>query len=405
MLAQFPSAHEEVVTSLTFSPHITVNPYTLCSTSGDDTAALWDCRSGASISRLAHHRGPVNHSLFLPHDPNLLLTCADDRSIALWDLRRPESVVGTITGFQDGVNKLLLLSGAASGFPNSGGSSSLPGSDLLVASACDDGRVLIHSLVLSGDVAAPPAGFGQAAPAVPSVGVLVDSFWVSTSTVNDLVLAPNRRILLTASEDCAIRSWHLLFDPSASTDDRLIGNMEEFENPVNHIALVPPELMEAAQNGAAAPLQQGGGSVGEESDSAAAESEVVSRAYGGHAEEPIADDTRCWLVAGCSEFTFSFDMCGQTGRFGTAARSYAGHTDYVRGLEFTPTGTLLTVSDDSTCMEWTVATGEPIRQVKLHDGYVMASALTAAGDVLATGSDRGEIRAWRIPFETERMGS
>lgn len=109
------------------------------------------------------------------------------------------------------------------------------------------------------------------------------------------------------------------------------------------------------------------------------------------------------MVAACGECIYGVDVGASSGEFGSGAKSYLGHKDFVRGLQFTPSGTLLTVSDDSTAMEWNVMTGEAVRAVQIHDGYVMASALSRSGDVLATGSHKGEIRLWRLPFTTERM--
>lgn len=130
MFTQIPNAHTEVVTSLIFSPHVAagIEGGLLCSTSGDDTAALWDLRAGSNATQrvahlTGHHLGPVNHALFHPVDANFLFTASDDRTIACWDLRRPDAVVGKISGFQEGVNKMLWLPVASVGC--GGGGSSL----------------------------------------------------------------------------------------------------------------------------------------------------------------------------------------------------------------------------------------------------------------------------------------
>lgn len=86
--------------------------------------------------------------------------------------------------------------------------------------------------------------------------------------------------------------------------------------------------------------------------------------------------------------------------FGSGACSFVGHSDYIRGLEFTANNTLLTVSDDTTAMEWNVASNEPIRVIKLHESEIMSSAINASGDILATGSESGEVRLWKLPFAT-----
>ncbi|KEG10642.1 hypothetical protein DQ04_03471020 [Trypanosoma grayi] len=356
ILLSVPEAHTEVVTSLQFSPH---HDSIFCSTSGDDTAALWDLRQAGGdpeIARLTHHQGPVNHALFMLEDEYALFTASDDRTIARWDLRELRAPVGTICGFGDGINKMLRIPAPEDNTNNYTSSGS---GRWLLASACDDGMVYIHSLgpenppQQQGVVGATPAA------ALPSAGTMVDRFWAATSTVNDLALSPNPRMLLTASEDCAVRLWNIVADSRATTEHRLVASFEEFDNPVNHIAV------------------------------------VCTDAGAGQGQSSF------WLYAACSEFVFAVDLDPATSAFGEAARTFTGHQDYVRGLEFVGGDTLLTVSDDATAIEWSLRTTEPVRQVKLHEGLVMASATSTARDVLVTGTDGGEIRAWQLPFKTE----
>ncbi|CBZ34149.1 hypothetical protein, conserved [Leishmania donovani] len=449
MFTQISNAHTEVVTSLVFSPHVvtTGEGGLLCSTSGDDTTALWDLRAGPGASQRAahltgHHVGPVNHALFHPSNAYTLLTASDDRSIGCWDLRRPDRVVGTVSGFQEGVNKMLWLPVTSDGCRGTGGSSS--GGGWRVVSACDDGHVYIHALSLSNS-GSESVTVADTAP-VPQVGALVDKFRVSTSTVNDIVLAPNSiSILITASEDCALRSWSLRHAQQMTNtsvglmEDRLLATLDEFENPVNHVVVVPSGLMAPVESRAAGEGPESGssrsldGAAGdaEECADAASASTGFPRAYqqvhGGNVVEDAeagsdtgssagarqprratdiseAAGTGCWLLAACSECVFGVDFALRIGEFGTGARAFVGHQDYVRGLEFTSEGKLLTVSDDSTAIEWDLATTDPIRQVKLHDGLVMSSAVSPSRDLLATGTDRGELRVWRLPFATERIG-
>ncbi|CCW66317.1 unnamed protein product [Phytomonas sp. Hart1] len=373
MWSQFRHAHSACVTSLTFSPHVGLYSHLLCSTSGDETVALWDYYSGVSIARLRHHREPVNHALFLPDEPHHLLTASDDGSIALWDLRRPDHPLGSLHDFPEGVNKVILL--PLSCLPERGeGSPAFPRPRYLTGSACDDGKVYLHGVYALSD--APNDGEVTFASSM-TIGVLLDSFWASVSTVNDLVWIPETELLLTASEDGALRGWRLGVDPTTPPQERLLQNLDDFENPVNHVVKVPEGWMDPPAG--------------------------AGIASSSRSPSPASASPPCWVLAASSEGVFGIALTAPDGAPDPDVRTFIGHGDYVRGMSFTPARTLLTVSDDRTAIEWALPTAEPIRQVQLHEGLVMASALSAAGDAFASGSDTGEIRVWRLPFQTERL--
>lgn len=303
MLAQL-DAHTEGVSSLSVSCVRNL----LVSTSGDKTAALWDLQTYTKLGCLSAHSDSVNNSLFA--NENCLVTCSDDRSVCVWDLRNLGQPSARICSFKDGVNKVIT---------------SCDGQ--LLISAVDDGLVHIHDFS----------------------GQEVDRFWVATNTVNDLILDPtNSSVLLTCSEDRAVRSWRLGVSSDANVEDRLIASFDEFENPVNHIGL---------RNG--------------------------------------------WLYAACSECVFSSECCD--GQFGSSARVFSCHSDYIRGIDFYHED-MFTISDDTTVIQWGLTNCEPIRRLKVHDDFSMAMTIgcNAVGeDLLITGCESGQVRVWKLPFQTE----
>lgn len=402
MLGQVVHSSEEVVTSLCFMPHNGKN--LLVSSSGDGTTALWDAvgvsAAGSQpqqqqmerVISLGHHRDAVNDVLPLPeamHPSGCLCTASDDRTIAVWDLRQTATPVQTIRGCGDGINKMLLL-------PRGAGPEHLQDCHLIV-SACDDGLVYIHSL--STDL---------------TQVTLVDQFWVALHSVNDLLY--HEGTLITASEDCAVRSWRLPFQPNMPVEQRIIESVDEFSNPINHICFVPDGLLpppppppvdaeilvaaDAAAGGPAAmageidlssPQQEYSPSSPQVDDAGASSAAVMQRG------------PATWMLAACSELAFGTDFYGANGTFGKAVKTFQGHSDYIRGMLFSKEGTLLTVSDDTTLLEWNLNSCEMIRQVKLHDSLIMSSAMTPDKEVLATGTAEGEIRLWKLPFQTECM--
>lgn len=317
------SAHSEGITSLQCDSSGNI----LCSTSSDNCANLWDLRSFNLVGSLKGHSDTVNFSIF-SEDGNQLLTCSDDKTVMLWDCRELSEPTIVIKGFRDGVNKALTAE--------------VDGT-LCVVSAVDDGYVYVNKAL---------------------DGSLHDCFWAATSTLNDLLLDPSdHSVLLTCSEDCAIRTWRLgqlppKVENKPNEDDeftqepeRLVASLDEFENPVNHIAL-----------------------------------------HDG------------WLYAACAECVFSTEYAA--GQFGTSAKGFACHTDYVRGIEFLEGGTMYTTSDDATVVEWCLQTCSPRRQLKVHDTFTMAMTSTralvpGAQRTLITGCEDGTIRFWSLPFLTE----
>lgn len=300
---------------------------------------------------------------------NILCSTSSDKCANLWDLRTFQGI-GSVKGhsdtvnfsmFSDDGNTLLTCSddktvavwdGRQLGEPTlvirgfrDGVNKFLLSeinSALCIVSAVDDGYVYINKV---------------------TDGSLHDCFWAATNTLNDLLMDPSdNSILLTCSEDCSVRTWQLgelpprienkveEDDETAQGPERLIASLDEFENPINHIVL-----------------------------------------HDG------------WLFAACAECVFSTEYSG--GHFGSSARAFSCHADYVRGIEFLG-DTMFTTSDDATVVEWCSTTCEPRRQLKVHDTFTMALTSTRglianSERTLITGCEDGIIRFWSLPFQTE----
>lgn len=338
----------------------------LVSASGDGSVVFWDCKNSMTRAlTISHHTQPVNDILFLPDYPQHLFTASDDRTIAVWDLNQLDAPVHILRGCGDAINKII-------GLPSGVGPEAYHKS-LLLVSGCDDGIVYIHQVL---------PDFSQSS--------IVDRFWVSTSTVNDLIFYDG--ILLTGSEDKSVRSWLLLFQPGAPTEQRMVESLDEFNETINHMCLLP--------SGIVSPPPPPPALVSDEDDVNGSSSLLSSSVTGAGS----------WLLVACAEMGFATDFYGCSvckggfgGRFGKAVKTFQGHRDYIRGIHITKDKTLYTVSDDCTLIEWKLENGEMIRQVQLHDAIIMSSAMSREKDVLATGTVEGEIRLWQLPFQTERM--
>jgi WD40 repeat protein len=90
-----------------------------------------------------------------------------------------------------------------------------------------------------------------------------------------------------------------------------------------------------------------------------------------------------------------------TARLLPAPRTLTGHDGEVWGVAFSPDGRLLaTASYDKKARAWDPATGEHLRTLTGHDGWVrrtgrvLGVAFSPDGRLLATASDDKKARAW-----------
>lgn len=286
------------------------------------------------LGRLEGHTASVNCCVFL--DDTTLVTGSDDRCVRVWNAPKGECLQAS-KPVKDCINKVAPVM--------------VGGATIALVCGCDDGTVVTLS--------------------VPELEV-VDRFVAAGDTINDVIVVPadGKLVLLTASEDGAVRVWGVpqvdvasgkvvavATEGDAAMEDRLVNSIDEFTAPVNHIHLfyingpsAPPLLLMAS-------------------------GENIFGAYFNAESGTLSDDTLHW----------------------------GGHGDYVRGVHLFEVPELgwhmLSVSDDATAVVQPLhqASGGKLRRYKLHNEMIMALCASPEG-VVATGSEDGSARLWRMPF-------
>ncbi len=80
---------------------------------------------------------------------------------------------------------------------------------------------------------------------------------------------------------------------------------------------------------------------------------------------------------------------------GDQLRTLAGHDGWVVSVAFSPDGhTLATSGNDGTVTLWNPDTGDPLRTLTGHDGWVVSVAFSPDGHTLATSGNDGTVTLW-----------
>lgn len=98
MISTLKEAHKLPVTCLRWQSQ---HPQLICTGSADNTALLWDWRTGAALNSLVQHSSWILGTVFSPSG-TILATCSWDKTICLWDVDTG-SLVSILEGHTGGV--------------------------------------------------------------------------------------------------------------------------------------------------------------------------------------------------------------------------------------------------------------------------------------------------------------
>ena len=311
--------------------------------SQDQTARVWDARTGEQLTKLSGHKGFLTTAVFSP-DGARVLTTSTDHTARLWDSR---------SGQQE-----LVLSGHADTIEM--GAFSAHGDRVVTASQDQTARVWDtrggrQQLVLTGH----------------SERVTVAAF------------DPRERLILTASFDKTVRLWDAM-------TGSLLRVLSGHEDRVNLAAFSPDgERVVTGSWDTTARLW----TLPKETASASEPAAVVILPHGSrlHAVQ-FSPDGALIATAGTDGVVKLWD-----GKTGALRARFLGHSGTVDGLGFAADSShLVSAGRDRTVRLWDVRTEQNIAVFRGHSGEIYAAAFAPNGTQVVTASFDRTARIWDV---------
>jgi WD40 repeat protein len=331
--------HGASVRSLAFS----YDGSKVVTTSDDQTARIWDPRTGDQVAVLRGHQGPVYNAAF-SSDGSRIVTASDDRTARIWDTATGKAIA-VLTGHQDVVHSAAF---------------SPDGSRIVTAS--DDHTARIWDTATGKETALLSAHLGE---------------------VNSAAFSRDGSRIVTASDDSTARIW------DAGTGKE-VGVLRGHQGLVYTAAFSPDgsRIVTAASEDNTARIW----------DAATGKEAAVLRGHqrGVHRAAFSPDGLRI--------VTVSLD---QTARIWDVATRkevavLSGHQGLVYNAAFSPDGSrIVTASDDRTARIWDAATGKELVVLRGHERAVLDAAFSPDGSRVATVSDDQTARFWDPASEKE----
>lgn len=404
MMAAFAADNDRIVTA-----------------SADQTAKLWDVKTGAILQSWGQHTGPL-YCVGVSGDGRTLVTGAQDNTLRVWDLplshplRRLTPPGPATLGLTYSPDGKWLLGGSADKLVRLLDLKATDAKDAPVAPVLRQGHTAEVQAVAwrtDGVCFASADKSGSIILWSPDLESPLGRLSGHSGNVSELIFHANNQQLLSAGDDGFVRVWQLM--PSlpriAATADAAGLGLE--------VVAGQPQAVFAAANGSCKLINLQSGEVVREFPPAAtqltdvalspnnafllmntvdgksrlinfndgAEMGVVSGHDGAILDSVIYPDAQQFATAGS-------DGTARLWKLPVAAVAIPGHTAPVRGMVAAASGQwTATISDDMTTRIWNPA-GGALRQLGNHTQPLRAVSVRDDDAVLATGDAEGTVWTW-----------
>lgn len=414
-LPRFLLRHQDVV----FCANFNADGSRVITASADQTAQVWNVRTGDRIGIPLKHDGPVNFAEF-SRDGRLVLTVSADQRVQIWEvetglpkgksLSSPDQVY-VATFSPDGSHFLTATGGGVAqvwdcATTDPVGSPLRHQDAVYAASFSPDGSLLVTA---SGDTTAL---IWDISTSIPTIAPLRHQ-----GAVYSCSFSPDGSRVITASSDTTARVWDVksgqpLF-PSLNHDRSV--STARFSPDGSRVITASDDKTARIWNARTgepltAPLKHDG--------------PVISAQFStdGTRVITVSDDrwARIWNartglqlgdafphVAGANITAFSPDgtlalsasdehsVAIWNVRYGTPPVPVLAHQDAVYSAEFSPDGRhIVTASGDATARIWDVSTSQPIGRPLIHERSITVARFRQDGARIITASDDSTARIW-----------
>lgn len=331
--------HADWIRQAVFSP----DGQTIATASDDQTARLWDVKTGKELCHFEGHEGRVLSVAFSP-DGKTMATGGEDKTIRLWNIETGQEIRQFI-GHTDWVRSVVF---------------SKNGKEIL--SVSNDRMAYLWNV---------------------ETGQQIRQFKGHADRVLAVAFSPNGRNIATASGDKSVRLWDI---ETGKEIRRFTGHTDR----VWAVAFSPDGKMIATGSGDKTVRLW-------DTESAAKLYQIsthVDRVYA----LAFSPDGRNLATAGGDKIVYTWRIePANLSKPIQKVNEFVGHQGWIWSVAFSPDGkNIVTVGNDPPARLWDVATGHEISWNEGHVGRINTLAFSPDGKTMVTGGEDQTVRFWDV---------